>query len=169
MFSIAPFFNFGKLFLDISTLTTGKPSAVTGTYSSGPGAPWSALFIPVISELLPTYGDGTIPKPTSPLISVYLLIMDCAIFAVLTWYCDAVVPNEFGYSLHPLFFLKADYWKGSEKPQDYRLWHKLQTSGVAKLSTRNEDAEVVREIKRVLDSGKPYLKKMTNLQSTLFI
>lgn len=46
LLSLLPFFNFGKLVLDVSQLTTGKLDALTETYIAGPGlSPW---YIPLL-------------------------------------------------------------------------------------------------------------------------
>lgn len=40
-----------------------------------------------------------------------LLLIDFVLYAVLAWYIDRVMPNEYGQHLHPLFFCKRAYWR----------------------------------------------------------
>ncbi|KAH9245415.1 hypothetical protein BASA81_017124, partial [Batrachochytrium salamandrivorans] len=47
-----PVFNFGKCFLDISTMTNGKLNDLTGTYIPGPGLTWSGIYTPIPTFLL---------------------------------------------------------------------------------------------------------------------
>ncbi|KAI8828354.1 hypothetical protein BJ741DRAFT_555231 [Chytriomyces cf. hyalinus JEL632] len=61
--TIFPFFNFGKLLLDLTTCTYGKRNSVT-----------------VPAELLPVYSRGTVPDPPSPILSLLLLWMNVALF-----------------------------------------------------------------------------------------
>ncbi|KAI8915746.1 hypothetical protein EDD86DRAFT_186239 [Gorgonomyces haynaldii] len=137
-FSIFPFFNFGKLFMDISTFTTGKPSAITGTYAVGPGLPWSSLYKPVPSSLLPFYGDGSVPTPPPPIEAMYNLIWNTVLYGFLTWYLDLVIPNEFGKRMPPWFFLTKSYWGGDSHKVDYEQWHHQQTQHTRSLPHLND-------------------------------
>ncbi|KAJ3054920.1 ATP-binding cassette sub- A member 1 [Rhizophlyctis rosea] len=106
-----PFFNFGKVFLDIVTYTTGTLDNLTNTYIPGPGFKWGSLYEPLPNDLRPTYGDdGAVPDIPPPVQSFYFLLMNMAIFAALTWYFDNVIPNEFGYKKPIWFFLTPEYW-----------------------------------------------------------
>ncbi|KAJ3102571.1 ATP-binding cassette sub- A member 1 [Phlyctochytrium planicorne] len=107
---LLPFFNFGKLFLDITTLTTGKLDTVTSTYVPGPGFAWVALFQPVPTDYLPVYPSGSVPDVPAPIVSIYFLLADIGIYGFLAWYFDNTVPNEYGYFLPPWFFLLPSYW-----------------------------------------------------------
>ena len=105
-----PFFNFGRLFLDISTLTTGKYDLITKSYFPGSGFPWSAVAKPIPLDLLPIYGDGTAPFAPPPLFSIVYLGFNIFLYFGLTLYLDQVLPNEYGHSEDWLFFLKPVYW-----------------------------------------------------------
>jgi ABC-type multidrug transport system fused ATPase/permease subunit len=104
------------------------------------------------------YGDGTTPIVPAPVQSIYLLLMDCVFYAVLTWYFDAVLPNEFGYSLHPLFFLSAVCktrltvdWSGKGTKQDAKEWQKSQVDSTSNFSTERDDKDVRAETYKVLN------------------
>ena len=156
--SILPFFNFGKMFLDISTSTTGRLDELTNTYVAGPGFPWSSLFQTIPSNLLPTYPDGTKPSVPAPVISWYLLIMDILLYAILTWYLDQVLPDQFGYRISPLFFLKPSYW-GLKLPNRHsstrQKWLKdiLSKSNDIPTLEDQEDSDIVQERMLALDPG----------------
>ncbi|KAJ3345706.1 ATP-binding cassette sub- A member 1, partial [Kappamyces sp. JEL0680] len=108
--SLLPFFNFGRLFLDVQTLTTGQLDIITNTYIPGDGFPWRLMFMPIPATLLPTYSDSTQPVVPPPINSIYWFCADIAIYAVLTWYFDNVLPNEFGVRRPLHFFLTPSYW-----------------------------------------------------------
>ncbi|KAJ3213534.1 ATP-binding cassette sub- A member 1 [Dinochytrium kinnereticum] len=107
--SIIPFFNFGKLFLDITTLTTGRLDTLTQTFIPGPGFPWSQLYETLPDQLLPLY-DGGYPTVTTPVVSWYLLIMNIFLYSILLWFFDNVIPNEYGTFQYPWFFLLPSFW-----------------------------------------------------------
>ncbi|KAI8611841.1 hypothetical protein BC830DRAFT_1139488 [Chytriomyces sp. MP71] len=81
-FILLPFFNFGKLFLDINTFTIGKKNFVTGGFVPGPGLPFTSFGSPVPDNLLPVYWHGEIPRPPSPLNSIFYLWMNATLFLV---------------------------------------------------------------------------------------
>ncbi len=105
-----PFFNFGKMFLDITTLATGKPDFQTDTYIPGPGFTWADLYEPIPPEFLPYYGNGMQPAVPPPIYSWYFLLMNIAFYLLLTFYLDNVIPDEFGQKQPPWFFLLPSYW-----------------------------------------------------------
>lgn len=92
MFIFLPFFNFGKLFLDISTLTTGKLNTITSSFIPGPGFPFSALYSKLPDELLGLYSDG-VPACPPPIDSLYYFLMNIFVFCILTIYLDKVIPD----------------------------------------------------------------------------
>ncbi|KAI8900097.1 hypothetical protein BC833DRAFT_583272 [Globomyces pollinis-pini] len=110
LLSLLPFFNFGKLFLDISSLTTGQLDYVTNRYQPGPGLSWESLYQTLPAEYLPSYTDSTVANPPAPCYSFYWLVFDMAFYSILTWYFDNVIPNEYGKREPLYFFLKPSYW-----------------------------------------------------------
>lgn len=92
-----PFFNFGHMFLDITTLTTGLLDTLTQTYIPGPGFPWSTLYSPIVNTSLPTYGSDGQPTVPPPVQAWYFMIMNCFVFGFILWYFDNVIPNVFSY------------------------------------------------------------------------
>lgn len=153
-----PFFNFGKMFLDITTLTTGRLDAITSTFIPGPGFPWSAVYNVVDSSLLPTYADG-IPLVPPPVQSLYFLIMNVAFYGALTWYFDKVIPNEYGYSRPYLFLFTPSYWRTkSTEPteEDQKKW----LSALLKKDTlpieNDEEPDVKKERNKSKQQGKDF-------------
>ncbi|KAJ3401842.1 ATP-binding cassette sub- A member 1 [Chytriomyces hyalinus] len=172
--AIIPFFNFGHIFLDITTFTTGYLDQLTSTYIPGPGFPWSALFEKLPKNLVPSYSNGT-PDLPNPVQSWYLMLMDIAIFGVLTWYFDAIIPDEYG-TAHPLWFpLLPSYW-GYEKSKtegDVKSWvRKLVAHTSGDMPIGEEEADVAAERKRALseddDSAIKIVKHRKTYRKSMF-
>ncbi|KAL2915617.1 hypothetical protein HK105_204802 [Polyrhizophydium stewartii] len=164
---LLPFFNFGHMFLDISSMTTGQLDRLTNTYIPGPGFPWSALYSAPPSDTLPFYGDN--PPAVPPVIQAwYLLIMDCFVYGLLLWYCDNVIPNEYGMAFPPWFFLTPDYWgfeTSSAKSTNRNEWQTHNTSGKVMIPIEgDEDSDVLVERDRALDSSYFPALKIVNLR-----
>jgi hypothetical protein len=146
-----PFFNFGRMFLDITTLTTGLLDTLTDTYIPGPGFPWETLYNAVANSSLPTYGADGQPNVPAPIQSWYFLIMNCAFYGVLLWFFNNVVPNEYGMSRPPWFFLTPTYWGYEPSSQvDLKQWQDRYAKD-AQPDEADEDSDVVAERKRALD------------------
>jgi len=143
-----PFFNFGKMFLDITSLTTGRRDTLTQTFIPGPGFPWERLYKTLPTNLIPTYADNVQPKPPQPVDSYYYLLMDIAFYYLLTVYFDQIIPNEYGISRHPLYFLFPSYWGfGITKNQRNVDWlNKLKkNSGGIVIDGEDEAVKLERE------------------------
>ncbi|KAK6097421.1 hypothetical protein MT418_003039 [Batrachochytrium dendrobatidis] len=153
---LMPFFNFGKCFLDISTLTTGKLSDLTGTYIPGPGLSWSSIYTPISATLLPAYSDGITPKIPALIVSWYFLIFDIIFYGVLTWYFDRVIPDEYGSSLVPWFFIQPTYWGLESQKQrkvDREDWLDEVMATSAREKMEREDSDVLVERSRALSAA----------------
>jgi hypothetical protein len=149
-----PFFNFGRMFLDITTFTTGKLEEFTGTFIPGPGMDWAGLYKSVPDQLQPIYSDGTRPNIPPAVTNFYYLLMNIAFYGFLTFYLDNVLPDEFGNRLMPWFFLTKRYWIPQDAPNDHRaVMEKLISSKLELVqnSSENEDVSVQRERELVLD------------------
>ena len=110
LLSLLPFFNFGAMFLNISTLTTGALDEITNQYIPGNGFQWSDMYQPIPQNLLPRYADSALPIVPAPIYLYYWFLIDIVFYSVLTWYLDQVIPNEFGVSKPLWFFLTPSYW-----------------------------------------------------------
>ena len=102
-----PPFNFGTLYLMIATLSAGSYDFATDSIVPGPGFPWSQLFEPIPAASVPTFGTFTFPLPVQAL---YFLLWNMAFYALLTWYFDNVLPDEFGQRRPLYFFVLPSYW-----------------------------------------------------------
>ena len=149
-----PFFNFGRMFLDINTFTTGKLDELTDTFIPGPGLDWSRLYSTVPEYVQPIYSDGTRPNIPPPADNFYWFLINIAFYGFLTFYFDNILPDEFGNRLSPWFFLTASYWM----PQDAKLeqqdfLNKLVStkSQLISGSSEDEDISVEKEREMVLD------------------
>ncbi|KAL5032325.1 hypothetical protein RTP6_000451 [Batrachochytrium dendrobatidis] len=163
-----PFFNFGHMFLDIATLTTGMLDTLTNTYIPGPGFPWATLYTSVPRDSLPTYGDGLPPVVPQTIQAWYLMIMDCFFYGILLWYFDNVIPNEFGACQVPWFFLTLDYWgieTASKKSINRADWQAKNTSVYSLIPPEgDEDSDVLAARDRVLDPSHFPELKIVNLR-----
>ncbi|KAH6578232.1 hypothetical protein BASA61_004022 [Batrachochytrium salamandrivorans] len=144
-----PVFNFGKCFLDISTMTNGKLNDLTGTYIPGPGLTWGGIYTPIPTFLLPSYSDGNTPDIPTLVVSWYFLIFDILFYGLLTWYFDHVVPDEYGNSLVPWFFLQPSYWgmesrKQRKADRDDWLDEVMATSAREKMEYEDSDVSIER-------------------------
>ncbi|KAJ3339044.1 ATP-binding cassette sub- A member 1 [Entophlyctis luteolus] len=167
--ALLPFFNFGRMFLDISTLTTGSLDQLTSTYIPGPGFPWSSLYSDIPQNLLPSYTSDGYPQLSLPVNQWYMFLMDIAIFAVLTWYLDATIPDEYG-SRQPLWFpLLPSYWgyEGARSLTRTGDWVK-QVSAKSKkdLSIEGEEEDVAAERAKALSPDDDSAIKIVRLRKT---
>ncbi|KAF9585397.1 ATP-binding cassette sub- A member 1 [Lunasporangiospora selenospora] len=107
-----PFFNFGKIFLDMSLFATGRFDLLTETYIPGPGFKWNDLYNPIPTDFTPTYDDKRTRHPDvpAPIQSWYLMLMNIAVFVVLALYLDQVVADDYGNRRHLLFFLDPSFY-----------------------------------------------------------
>ncbi|KAJ3275448.1 ATP-binding cassette sub- A member 1 [Terramyces sp. JEL0728] len=113
--SFLPFFNFGLMFLMISSLTNGRIDSLTNTAVAGPGMPWSSIYSQIPSDYTITYSDGISAVPPAPVMMFYWFLIDIAFYSVLTWYLDCVIANEFGFRLPYNFLFTSSYWGFNEK------------------------------------------------------
>jgi ABC-type multidrug transport system fused ATPase/permease subunit len=105
----------------ISTLAIGDVNSLSQQYIPPQGFSWSDLYQLIPDDLIIT--DATPPPPVQ---SWYWSIMNMALFLILGWYLDSVLPDEFGVRQHPLFLFRPTYWgfnrkKTTEKP-DLQAW-----------------------------------------------
>ncbi|KAI8919679.1 P-loop containing nucleoside triphosphate hydrolase protein [Entophlyctis helioformis] len=163
-----PFFNFGHMFLDISTLTTGQLDTLTNTFIPGPGFPWESLYSALPNSSLPVFAGGIPPAVPPPVQAWYFLIMNCAVYGALLWFFDNVIPDEFGMSRPIWFFLTADYWGIESKTAastDLTNWQTLNSTGRNNIELEGgEDSDVVEARERALDASYFPALKILNLR-----
>ena len=63
-----------------------------------------------ISELGSSFADLTRHDGYSFLTCFMLLLGDVALYLFLFWYCDNVLPSQYGVKRHPLFLFSPSYW-----------------------------------------------------------
>ncbi|CAG8495553.1 10807_t:CDS:2 [Ambispora gerdemannii] len=160
-----PFFNFGKIFLDMSQLTTGKYDYLTDTFAPGPGFKWGDLYNPLTDKYLPSYdAAGRKPDVPAPVQSWYLLLMNIVLYLFLTWYFDKVIPDEFGTRRSPLFFLSPKYW-GLRISKGYTMQSWLQKYQKAAVeSHEGEDTDVAAERNATFDTDNDAVLRIANLR-----
>ncbi|CAG8495111.1 18204_t:CDS:2 [Cetraspora pellucida] len=159
-----PFFNFGKLYLDLSMLTSGKLDRLTQTVVPGPGFFWNDLYNAIPDVYLPVYSDSNIrPSVPPPVQSWYFLLMNIGFYFILTWYLDKIIPDEFGNYKNPVFFLTPSYYGIKfKKTFDLQAW--LNRAKKASISQHTgEDEDVARERNLAFDSTHECVVRICNL------
>ena len=68
----------------------------------GFGVQWNNLNTPVSVDDAMTFATVWV-----------ILVLDTVLYALLTWYIEAVFPGEFGIPQPWNFFMKASYWRGA--------------------------------------------------------
>ncbi|KAI9184343.1 hypothetical protein H9P43_003396 [Blastocladiella emersonii ATCC 22665] len=163
-----PFFNFGRLYLDISIMTTGKFDVLTNTNTPGPGFPFSALYDKIPQASLPVYGsDARVPDVPVPATSLYLMLMNIAIYGVLAWYLDKVIPDEYGRAYSPVFFLQPSYWgvrKASDKVLQDFIDRNQPLGDKPEFKCDREDDDVAAERKVAFDKNISPALRIGNLR-----
>ncbi len=101
LFSIYPPFNFAKMLADITTLTQPVLNPVTRVYEGGKQYTFSQMY------KWTDYNGVAIPPSVH---SLWILAANGAVFLILHYYLDKVLPQESGISRNPLFFLFPSYW-----------------------------------------------------------
>ncbi|KAG0343839.1 ATP-binding cassette sub- A member 1 [Podila humilis] len=175
-----PFFNFGKVFLDMSLFATGRFDLLTATYIPGPGFLWSNLYDKIPTDFTPTYDDARTRHPDvpAPIQSWYLMLMNIGVFAILTLYFDQVVADDYGNRRHLLFFLDpAFYGWNIRKKLTTKEWIAAQEANKLKRDQRRnkmnkgrvpredaDDDDVIEERANTLDSDFNTSARICNLQ-----
>ncbi|KAK3843110.1 MAG: hypothetical protein J3R72DRAFT_119764 [Linnemannia gamsii] len=177
-----PFFNFGKIFLDMSLFSAGRFDLLTATYIKGPGFHWNDLYNKIPTSFTPTYDTYKTRHPDvpAPIQSWYFLLMNIGVFAILTLYFDQVVADDYGNKRHPLFFLDPSFYGlNIRKKLSTHEWIAAQQTNKAKrdaymakmskdrsdLPVEDEDDEDVRaERELALDSKFDTAARICNLQ-----
>ncbi|KAG0076214.1 ATP-binding cassette sub- A member 1 [Podila epicladia] len=139
-----PFFNFGKIFLDMSLFATGRFDLLTETYIPGPGFHWSDLYNKVPADFTPTYDDARTRHPDvpAPIQSWYLMLMNIGVFAILTLYFDQVVADDYGNRRHLLFFLDPSFYGWNiRKKLTTKEWIAAQEANKFKRDVRRQKME----------------------------
>ncbi|KAG0211088.1 ATP-binding cassette sub- A member 1 [Mortierella sp. GBA30] len=177
-----PFFNFGKIFLDMSLFATGRFDLLTSTYIPGPGFHWNDLYNKIPSDYTPTYDDARTRHPDvpAPIQSWYLMLMNIGVFAILTLYLDQVVADDYGNKRHPLFFLDPSFYGWNiRKKLSIKEWIAVQQGNKVKRDVRMkkmnknrsnvpiedpDDEDVIVERAHALDAGFETQARICNLQ-----
>ncbi|KAI8872266.1 hypothetical protein GQ42DRAFT_161448 [Ramicandelaber brevisporus] len=170
-----PFFNFGTLFMDISLLTAGRYDTLYNIYIPGPGFGWKDMYKPVDKYLLPGMGFETrLPKVPPPVTSWYWLMANIVVFAVLTWYCDKVIPDQLGQHLSPFFFLQPSFWGigGPKEISDHQAAAQKKVHSAASNSTivANGDREKMVDVASAVPKRVKHIKTISsplNLSTTV--
>jgi ABC-type glutathione transport system ATPase component len=91
-----------------------------------------------------------------------------AVYGLLLWYFDNVIPNEFGYSRPPWFFLTPEYWGiklFSSKSTNLPEWMQRNTSGKVNIELEgDEDGDVLGARNMALDPEYKPALKIVNLR-----
>jgi len=118
---LLPFFNFGKMFVDISGRSSNSINFISQTVVEGSGFKYDDLF-----EKPGSYSEiKTETDEMEPTIhAFYYYFANIVIYLILTVYMDNVRPNEYGKRKSFYYFLLPSYWKRSDKIVNRREWIK---------------------------------------------
>lgn len=175
-----PFFNFGKIFLDMSLFATGRFDLLTETYIPGPGFHWNDLYNKIPDAFTPTYDDARTRHPNvpAPVQSWYLMLMNIGVFAILTLYFDQVVADDYGNRRHLLFFLDPSFYGWNiRKKLTTKEWISAQEANKSKRDAHRkkmekgrlpredeDDNDVTEERRHALDADFETSARICNLQ-----
>ncbi|KAI8918938.1 hypothetical protein BC831DRAFT_515918 [Entophlyctis helioformis] len=165
LFALIPFFNFGRMILDMSLTASGRLDKLTGINFDGGVFTWSSLTSAMPANLVPSFGQDKPLALPLPIQAWYLLIMNCFLYGLLLWYFDNVIPDEFGACNPPYFFLTPTYW-GLEKAAlvtDLRSWLD-RIAGDSEPIEDDEDEDVVAARERAFDPNYFPALKIVNLR-----
>ena len=157
------------MFLDFSTLTTGRFDVITETFIAGPGVTartFTTKLIDIDRTLLPIYdpktGNPSDPYPCSTTAGFFVVNM--VIYAVLTWFFDNVIPDEFGNSKPIYFFLMPSYWVTKKRSKkELKTWMEVAKAKEGEVFT-DEDSEVAKERNIAMDSQTDASLRIINLR-----
>jgi ABC-type multidrug transport system ATPase subunit len=144
-----PFFNFGKIFLDMSLFASGRFDVLTDTYIPGPGFHWGDLYNKIPDAFTPTYDDARTRHPNvpPPIQSWYFMLMNIGVFALLTLYLDQVVADDYGNKRHLLFFLDPSFYGWNiRKKLTTQEWIAAQENNKAKRDAKRKSMNKNRNI-----------------------
>ncbi|KAF8934037.1 ATP-binding cassette sub- A member 1 [Podila verticillata] len=175
-----PFFNFGKIFLDMSLFATGRFDVLTETYIPGPGFHWGDLYNKIPDDFTPTYDDARTRHPNvpAPIQSWYLMLMNIGVFVILTLYFDQVVADDYGNRRHLLFFLDPSFYGWNiRKKLTTKEWISAQEANKHKRDVNRkkmekgrlpredeDDNDVIEERLHALDADYETSARICNLQ-----
>ena len=112
-----PFFNYNKFVFDAFSVTNVREirNGTKCTLGEGSQFGWEQVYgrsVNVTSQLGSI--DNDLVPPASQ--SLDFFVMNMFLWGVLAWYLDKVMPNDNGYSEHPLFFLFPSFY-GYKNPE----------------------------------------------------
>ncbi|KAG9301727.1 hypothetical protein G9A89_002959 [Geosiphon pyriformis] len=160
-----PFFNFGKIYLDMSQLTARNFDFLMNKVVNGPGFHWNDLYRPIPSHYLPSYSFANRkPDVPNPIQSWYFLLMNIGFYLLLTWYFDKIIPDEFGTSYSTWFFLSPKFW-GLKFSKGYTLESWLARYQKANVETHlDEDVDIGKERSLTFDPNHDVVLRIGNLR-----
>ncbi|ORX44542.1 hypothetical protein BCR36DRAFT_334597 [Piromyces finnis] len=165
IFSILPFFNFGRVYFDISSKSGSSVNVITGSVVKGTGFGMKDLsvipadsFINMVLDLVYLNTPGK---------CILLMLLDIAIFIILTLYFDNVIPNEFGNCQPFYYFLLPSYWGAKNKNSSGNEWIKNTTEKYPPTYDKNKiDSDYLDHINYTCDSNNQSPVKVVNLKKS---
>jgi ABC-type multidrug transport system ATPase subunit len=118
---LIPFFNFGKMYMDVSFLSSNTYNYISETIVEGPGFKYDDLFEKVKATVP---GNMNLDNMEPTINAFYYLIFNMVFYMILTIYFDNVRPNKYGKKKPFYYFLLPSYWKRSDKIVNCKEWIK---------------------------------------------
>lgn len=163
VFSSLAFFNFGRIYFDISSISGSSVNVITGTIVKGAG-----FGIKDLSKVPETYISYVLDLKyfNSPGTCLIYMIIDILVYVILTLYFDNVIPNEFGSCQPFYYFLLPSYWGFSKnKNNSQEEWVKETLNKYPPTYDKNKiDSDVLDHINYTCDSSNNDPIKVVNLK-----
>jgi len=165
LFSSLAFFNFGRIYFDISSISGSSVNIITGAIVKGKGFGMDDLF--KVPETYISYVLNLIYLNSPGTCLIYMLI-DIAAYILLTLYFDNVIPNEFGSCQPFYYFLLPSYWGFSKKKiNSQEEWIKETMNKYPATYDKNKiDSDVLDRINYTCDSSNNDPIKVINLKKS---
>uniref|UniRef100_H2XS46 ABC transporter domain-containing protein n=1 Tax=Ciona intestinalis TaxID=7719 RepID=H2XS46_CIOIN len=147
---------------DRMTLSTKLVACLLSTVSFGYGAGYISQY-EMSGDGIQFYNWNKSPDPSDGmnfLLSMLMMLVDAAIYLILTWYIEAVFPGQYGVPRPWNFFLHRSYWCGNTKPRDTRDSHlAFRQQSDEELKLENEPTHLklgvsIKNLKKVYSNGK---------------
>nr|XP_026691296.1 ATP-binding cassette sub-family A member 1-like [Ciona intestinalis] len=155
-------YNMAYAWEDRMTLSTKLVACLLSTVSFGYGAGYISQY-EMSGDGIQFYNWNKSPDPSDGmnfLLSMLMMLVDAAIYLILTWYIEAVFPGQYGVPRPWNFFLHRSYWCGNTKPRDTRDSHlAFRQQSDEELKLENEPTHLklgvsIKNLKKVYSNGK---------------
>jgi len=116
---LVPFFNYGKLYVDIAGKSSNTYNYVTLTVIKGKGFKYGDLFDVRDTYVLNSMDLDDLEPPVN---AIYYMIFNCLLYLLLAIYFDNIRSNEYGKRKPFYYFLLPSYWNKNRSVINSKEW-----------------------------------------------